>query len=177
MPKDKTKAQILILGGGFAGYFAAKRLESTLAKRDHVEVKLVTDVDYLLFTPMLPEVAAGELETGDIAFPFRQSLHAVHVLRAKIDSLDVASQTVTVSIGKPSVTQPSSVQVHQFGPTCRYWSSQRCSGCPGFPLFGSSCVALLADDLSDQAAEFVEKSSSSPSLDRRYDIWPGPRPA
>ena len=64
----------LILGGGFGGIYAARRLEKTLARRPDVEVVLVNRENYLLFTPMLHEVAAGDLYPGDIVNPLRKML-------------------------------------------------------------------------------------------------------
>src|SRR5919204_4141518 len=53
--------RIVILGGGFAGVYAALRLEKTLARDPDVEIVLVSRENFLLFTPMLHEVATGEL--------------------------------------------------------------------------------------------------------------------
>jgi len=53
---------ILILGGGFGGIYAALELEKVLARHEELEVTLVTRDNYFLFTPMLHEVAAGDLE-------------------------------------------------------------------------------------------------------------------
>jgi hypothetical protein len=62
---EKTrKTQIVILGGGFAGVEAARYLDRTAAKRADVEVTLVSRDNFTLFTPMLDEVASGDLEPG-----------------------------------------------------------------------------------------------------------------
>ncbi len=53
--------RILILGGGFAGLYAATHLDKTLARDADVEVTLVNRENFLLFTPMLHEVAASDL--------------------------------------------------------------------------------------------------------------------
>jgi NADH dehydrogenase FAD-containing subunit len=55
------KMQIVIVGGGFAGLGAAMYLDKTLARRPDIEVTLVSRENFVLFTPMLHEVAAGEL--------------------------------------------------------------------------------------------------------------------
>ena len=56
-----NKTKILILGGGFGGVYTALRLDKTLARRADVEVTLVSSDNFLLFTPMLHEVASGDL--------------------------------------------------------------------------------------------------------------------
>jgi NADH dehydrogenase FAD-containing subunit len=55
------RQRIVILGGGFAGVYAALRLEKALARNPDIEIVLVSRENFLLFTPMLHEVAAGEL--------------------------------------------------------------------------------------------------------------------
>lgn len=64
----------MIRGGGFGGIYAALRLEHHFRRRDHVEVTLVTRDNYFLFTPMLHEVAASDLEVTTIINPLRQML-------------------------------------------------------------------------------------------------------
>jgi Pyridine nucleotide-disulphide oxidoreductase len=59
---DPQARRVLILGGGFGGIYAALRLERLRARHRDLEVTLVTRDNYFLFTPMLPEVASGELE-------------------------------------------------------------------------------------------------------------------
>ena len=54
--------RILILGGGFAGLYAAMELEETLAPAREVEITLVNRENFFLFTPMLHEVAASDLD-------------------------------------------------------------------------------------------------------------------
>jgi NADH:ubiquinone reductase (H+-translocating) len=50
---------VVIAGGGFGGYYTAKALERTLPP--DVRITLVSDVNYLLYTPLLPGAAAGSL--------------------------------------------------------------------------------------------------------------------
>ena len=59
------KTRIVVLGGGFGGMYAALRLEATLGKRKDVEVTLVNRDNFFLFTPMLHEVAASDLDPSD----------------------------------------------------------------------------------------------------------------
>jgi NADPH-dependent 2,4-dienoyl-CoA reductase/sulfur reductase-like enzyme len=61
------KVRIVILGGGFGGVEAARHLDRNVAKRSDIEVTLVSRDNFSLFTPMLHEVAAGDLEPGDIS--------------------------------------------------------------------------------------------------------------
>lgn len=55
--------QILILGSGFAGIEVLKRLQKRFKSNKNIEITLVSKDNFLLFTPMLPEVASGMIET------------------------------------------------------------------------------------------------------------------
>ena len=84
---DKTR--ILILGGGFAGVEAARYLDRTAAKRANVEVTLVSRDNFILFTPMLHEVVASDLEPADICNPLRKLLRRVTVLSGEIRTINL----------------------------------------------------------------------------------------
>ncbi len=64
---------IVIAGGGFGGYYAARTLERTLPQHS-ARVTLVSDVNFLLFTPLLPGAAAGTLEPRHVVVPLREQL-------------------------------------------------------------------------------------------------------
>lgn len=64
-------AKVVILGGGFGGLAAAKAFERRYRS---IDVLLIDKTNYSLFTPMLPEVASGTLETRNVAQPLRASL-------------------------------------------------------------------------------------------------------
>ncbi len=91
--------RVIILGGGFGGIYAALRLEKLLARNGGLEVTLVTRDNYFLFTPMLPEVAAAELEQNTIVNPLRRLLKRVKSFVGSIDAVDLATRHVTVSHG------------------------------------------------------------------------------
>src|SRR4249919_1991166 len=94
---DKTR--ILILGGGFAGVEAARYLDRTAAKRSDVEVTLVSRDNFILFTPMLHEVVASDLEPSDICNPLRKLLRRVTVVSGEIKTINLAARRVTISYG------------------------------------------------------------------------------
>src|SRR5215471_6895690 len=80
--------RIVIAGGGFAGLYAAIEFDKRLARRDDVEVTLISRDNFILFTPMLHEVAAGDLYPGDIVNPLRRILRYVKVVEADVRSVD-----------------------------------------------------------------------------------------
>src|SRR6266480_5546249 len=83
------KTKIVIAGGGFAGLYAAKYLDKHLARRPDVEVTLIARENFILYTPMLHEVAAGDLAPGDIVNPLRRILRRVNVIEADVEDVDV----------------------------------------------------------------------------------------
>jgi NADH dehydrogenase len=97
---EKTRrTQIVILGGGFAGVEAARYLDRTAANRADVEVTLVSRDNFTLFTPMLDEVASGDLEPAQICNPLRKLFRHVTVLSGEIKAIDLAARQVTLSYG------------------------------------------------------------------------------
>jgi hypothetical protein len=66
--------RIVVLGGGFGGLYSALHFEKTIAADPRVEVTLVSRENFVLFTPMLHEVAAGDLDPSDIVCPLRPML-------------------------------------------------------------------------------------------------------
>ena len=94
-----TIKKILILGGGFGGIYAAMKLEKLMARQPALEVTLVTRDNYFLFTPMLPEVAAGDLELNTIVNPLRKLLKRVKTFVGTIESLNLEGRRAAVSHG------------------------------------------------------------------------------
>ncbi len=96
------KKRVLILGGGFGGVYAALRLEKLLAAalaRHEVEICLVSRDNFFLFTPMLHEIAASDLEITNIVNPLRKLLRRVEVIVGDVDEIDLPNQSVLMSHG------------------------------------------------------------------------------
>jgi NADH:ubiquinone reductase (H+-translocating) len=98
MSSNPTK-RILILGGGFAGLYAAMQLEKTLARDPGVQITLVNRENFFLFTPMLHEVAASDLDLTTIVNPVRKMLKRVNFFAGKVESIDLVRKEVVVSHG------------------------------------------------------------------------------
>src|SRR6266404_7473153 len=88
------KTSIVIAGGGFAGLSAAMYLDKALARREDVEVTLIGRENFILFTPMLHEVAAGDLYPGDIVNPIRRILRRVKFVEAEVEAIDLPARRV-----------------------------------------------------------------------------------
>jgi NADH:ubiquinone reductase (H+-translocating) len=81
--------RIVIAGGGFAGLYAAMHFDKRLARRADVEVTLISRENFILFTPLLHEVAAGDLYPGDIVNPLRRILRHVKFIDADVQAIDL----------------------------------------------------------------------------------------
>jgi len=93
------KTKIVIAGGGFAGLYAAKYLDKHLGRRPDVEVTLIARENFILFTPMLHEVAAGDIAPADIVNPQRRILRHVHVVEAEVEGVDLSARKVRCAHG------------------------------------------------------------------------------
>lgn len=91
--------RILILGGGFGGLYTALELEKRLGRRPDVEVTLVNRDNFFLFTPMLHEVAASDLDAADIVNPLRKLLRRVRFFAGHVEGIDLNARKVIVSHG------------------------------------------------------------------------------
>ena len=88
--------RVVILGGGFGGVAAARRFEQRWRRAPGLEVTLVSKTNYLLFTPMLSEVAAGSLQPSSIGAPLRATCPRTRFVRAEVMGLDPAERVVHV---------------------------------------------------------------------------------
>ena len=95
--RKPRKKRIVILGGGFGGVYAAMHLEKLLVGRNSVEICLVSRDNFFLFTPMLHEIAASDLEITNIVNPLRKLLHKVEVFVGDVDQIDLPNRRVLIS--------------------------------------------------------------------------------
>ncbi|MBC7834284.1 MAG: NAD(P)/FAD-dependent oxidoreductase [Phycisphaerales bacterium] len=101
------RKRVLILGGGFGGLYAARRLGQTLGRRADVEVALIARENYLLFTPMLHEVAAGDLNPADIVAPVRKMVRNARLIQGEVTGIDVQAHVVCYRVG--ALRQPREI--------------------------------------------------------------------
>lgn len=82
-------ARIVIIGGGFGGFYTAHHLEKAGRRRpDRPDVTLVSETNHLVYTPFLPSAAGGTLEPRHVVVPLRQSLKRTRVLRGRVTRHD-----------------------------------------------------------------------------------------
>ena len=98
MVAQSTK-RILILGGGFGGLYTALELEKALGGDSSIRVTLVNRENFFLFTPMLHEIAASDLDFTHIVNPIRRLLSKVEFFHGEVRSVDLRCRRVDVFHG------------------------------------------------------------------------------
>src|SRR3954452_24494154 len=86
------RPRVVVVGGGFAGFHAARSLAKRLG--DDAEIVLISSTDYFLYLPLLPEVAAGVLEPRRVAVALSASLPKVRVILGEVGHVDVDARGI-----------------------------------------------------------------------------------
>jgi len=164
MTSSVGKTRILILGGGFGGVEAARYLDRTVAKRSDVEVTLISRDNFSLFTPMLHEVVASDLDPADICNPLRKLFRRITVLSGNVKTIDPAARRVTISYGIRALTRelPFDYLVLALGSETNYF------GIPGVVEHALG-IKTLSDAVMLRAGviAMLEAASAEPDPGRR----------
>lgn len=86
---------ILVVGGGYAGFYTAWKLEKKL-RRGEARVIVVDPRPYMTYQPFLPEVLAGSVEARHAAVSLRRHLRKTEIITGRVTAIDHAERTVTV---------------------------------------------------------------------------------
>src|SRR5215213_2459906 len=92
----KHRPRVVVVGSGFAGFTCIRELEKRLGPED-AELILVSPTDYLLYSPLLPEVAAGAMDPRHIVVPLHGALKRARVVLGYATGVDLDMRTCTVS--------------------------------------------------------------------------------
>ena len=87
--------RILIVGGGYAGFYTALKLEKIL-RSGEADVTVVDPRPYMTYQPFLPEVAAGSIESRHAVVSLRRHLRNTEIIAAKVTTIDHANKTATL---------------------------------------------------------------------------------
>lgn len=93
------KHRILILGGGFGGVYTALYLDKamTRAEKERTEVTIVSNENYIVFQPFLPEVISGTIETLHCITPIRRIARRARLYTRRIEEIDTQKKTVRLA--------------------------------------------------------------------------------
>ena len=110
--KQQPAKHILILGSGFAGIEVVKRVQKKFKNNKNVEITLVSKDNFLLFTPMLPEVASGMIETRHIVTPVREFCGKARFYEASVESIDLDNKQIVITHAIGRQSNPSAWDQH-----------------------------------------------------------------
>lgn len=159
--------RIVILGGGYGGLSAAQRFEHLFRRSPGVEVVLVSQSNYLLHTPMLSEVAAGELEAQHISAPLRAAVPDTQVIHATAEAIDVESHTVTLRATPGSLPQKLAFDhlILAMGSVANYY------GLEGLEAHSLPLKTLAdASRLRNHVISLLERADVEPDEDKRRPL-------
>jgi NADH dehydrogenase len=88
--------RVVIVGGGFAGFEAARALRKTVSKSgSDIEIVLVNPTDYFLYLPLLPEVAAAVVDPRRVTVSLPAALPGVRLALGTVHTVDLDSRKIT----------------------------------------------------------------------------------
>ena len=88
--------KILILGGGYAGVNVLNTIQQRFENNVNVSISLVSESNFFLHTPMLPEMAVGTIEPRHIATPIRNFCRRARFYQAKVIDVNLEAKQVTI---------------------------------------------------------------------------------
>src|ERR671926_159812 len=87
---------VVIAGGGFGGFYAARTLERILPPHA-ARITLVNDVNFMLYAPLLPGAAGGSLEPRHVVVPLREELKHTDIRLGQVCGADPVARTLNVT--------------------------------------------------------------------------------
>ena len=88
--------RVVVLGGGFAGVECVRQLQRGLRSNSTTDILLISEQNFLLFRPMLPQVASGTINTRNIVMPIRSILKKARFYEGRVRAIDPATQQVSL---------------------------------------------------------------------------------
>jgi NADH dehydrogenase len=110
--KPINRQRIVILGGGFGGVAVLKRLQSKFQSNIGIDIIMVSKDNYMLFTPMLHEVASGMIETRHIVTPIRAFCNRSRFYAAMVEDIDLKNKRVMIRSSTKLNTDRSIISEH-----------------------------------------------------------------
>jgi NADH dehydrogenase len=154
--------RIVIVGGGFAGLSVARRLEKRLAGSE-IDIRLVSPTDYMLYLPLLPQVASGVLPARSVVVSLARRLRSSSFVPGRVIGVDLDRRRVV----SESITGRSEVLDYDrlvLAPG----SITRTMEIPGLREYGRGMKTLAeADFLRDHVLGQLEVANATTDPDER----------
>ncbi len=97
--QNDIRLDVAILGGGFGGVYCAKAMPRGSKRSPGLKVGLISEQNYMVFQPMLPEVAGSSISPRHVVNPLRLLCRQVDVLRGTVESIDWPRRCLTLNAG------------------------------------------------------------------------------
>lgn len=97
--KRTLDLEIAVLGGGFAGVYCGKSLLKSLDRPACSSVGLISDENYMVFQPMLPEVASASISPRHVVNPIRHLCRGLKVYKAEVKEIEIEKKQLTLRPG------------------------------------------------------------------------------
>lgn len=86
---------VVIVGSGFTGFECARRLAARLRRdKAQVDITIISPIDYMLYTPLLPDVAGALLDARFVTIPLAGTLPGVRAIRGRVEKADLTGRTL-----------------------------------------------------------------------------------
>jgi NADH dehydrogenase len=87
---------VVIVGSGFTGFECARHLVRKLKRQNaSVDITIISPVDYMLYTPLLPDVAGGVVDARFVTIPLANALKGVRTVRGRVEGVDFGKRNLT----------------------------------------------------------------------------------
>ena len=87
---------MVVVGSGFTGFECARRLARQMRRKNAaVDVTLISPIDYMLYTPLLPDVAGGVMDARFVTIPLAGTLKGARAVRGRVEEVDLDAHTLT----------------------------------------------------------------------------------
>jgi NADH dehydrogenase len=159
-PVKNHVPKILIVGGGYAGFYTAWKLEKHLRKGE-ADVTVVDPLPYMTYQPFLPEVAAGGIEARHAVVALRRHLKRTKVVAAKVTGIRHADKVATIT---PIAGDPYELEYDQIVVTAGAVSRT-------FPIPGIADNAIGLKTI-EEAVAIRDRLMSN--FDKAANLPPGP---
>ncbi|HEY7349717.1 MAG TPA: NAD(P)/FAD-dependent oxidoreductase [Ktedonobacterales bacterium] len=166
------RPKIVILGAGFAGVYAAQELARLLPRAADGEITLIDENNFFVFTPMLTEVAGGQLDTRHIVIAIRHFSRRINFKQGRVEHIDLQNKRVTIALGRAEDAFPDREEtleadhlVMALGSIINY------HGIPGLPE-NSLTIKSLGDAaaIQNRALALLERADEEPDPDLRQEL-------
>ncbi len=163
--------QILILGAGFGGVSTAQELARLLPPSEKPAITLVDQNNYLLFTPMLTEVAGGELDSEDVAVPIRRLSPRVKFVQGRVSNVDLDQKEVDLEVGDGTGVPSTTRKVKADHVVFALGSDSNFHGISGLEQNSLTIKSVEeATDIRNRALALMERASVETDPKRRREL-------